>query len=180
MERQHDLLLFQSRLECGKWRCSLCGNKLSSKQRLITHLDKIHGKSNLQPSQQQIPSRQTIWRRKRKACELDLRECTSDPNDELTVDASTSNDNEDEVDHVLANDNQCSDQFADYYVAEDLNSFPGVCLNQPSLETTNLNLKMTFKYLKTIGSKSMVHMMKTVNNPHKKFQAERTLAAVKM
>ena len=54
-----------------KWKCSLCGNFLSSKQRVISHLIRTHGKTNfLDPEQKQTltgNSRTTLWRRKRSA-----------------------------------------------------------------------------------------------------------------
>ena len=52
-----------------KWKCSLCNNLLSSKQRIISHLVKTHGKTNLlgQGQKQNLHSRTTLWRRKRSA-----------------------------------------------------------------------------------------------------------------
>lgn len=52
-----------------KWKCSLCNNLLSSKQRIISHLVKTHGKTNLlgQGQKQDLNSRTTLWRRKRSA-----------------------------------------------------------------------------------------------------------------
>ena len=52
-----------------KWQCSLCSNLLSSKQRIISHLVKTHGKMNLlgQEHRQNLHSRTTLWRRKQSA-----------------------------------------------------------------------------------------------------------------
>jgi len=52
-----------------KWKCSLCCNLLSSKQRIISHLVTTHGKTNLleQGTKQNLDSRTTLWRRKRSA-----------------------------------------------------------------------------------------------------------------
>ena len=52
-----------------KWKCSLCCNLLSAKQRVISHLMTTHGKTNLiqQGNRQNLHSRTTLWRRKRSA-----------------------------------------------------------------------------------------------------------------
>lgn len=52
-----------------KWKCSLCGNFLSSKQWVISHLIRTHGKTNFleQEQKQTLNSRTTLWRRKRSA-----------------------------------------------------------------------------------------------------------------
>ena len=51
------------------WKCNVCNNTLSSKQRVISRLAKTHGKTNLlgQEHKQSLNSRTTFWRRKRSA-----------------------------------------------------------------------------------------------------------------
>jgi hypothetical protein len=52
----------------------------------VSHLVKIHGKAELlQSQQQQISSRQTIWRRKRKACELNSTDSNLEANPDHEV-----------------------------------------------------------------------------------------------
>ena len=68
-----------------KWRCSLCCNLLSFKQRIISHLITTHGKEDLvHGKKQNLQSQTTLWRRKRSADGSFIHEQCSSFQDEVS------------------------------------------------------------------------------------------------
>ena len=69
-----------------KWRCGLCCNLLSSKQRIISHLITTRGKEDLEHRKKQnLQSRTTLWRRKRSADGSFIQEqCSSNFQDKVS------------------------------------------------------------------------------------------------